>query len=40
VTAPTGRDVVSLQTCIEDFGDYWSPGPNWYARYIVRGTMV
>src|SRR5919112_2852313 len=40
VTGPTGRDVVSLQTCIEDFGDYWSPGPNWYARYIVRGTMV
>src|SRR5688500_2447008 len=40
VTAPTGRDVVSLQTCIEDFGDYWSPGPNWYVRYIVRGTMV
>jgi sortase A len=40
VTAPTGRDVVSLQTCIEDYGDYWSPGPNWYARYIVRGTMV
>ena len=40
VTAPTGRDVVTLQTCIEDFGDYWTPGPNWYARYIVRGTMV
>jgi sortase A len=40
VTAPTGRDVVTLQTCIEDFGDYWTPGPNWYARYIVRGTLV
>ncbi len=40
VTAPTGRDVVSLQTCIEDYGDYWTPGPNWYVRYIVRGTMV
>ncbi len=40
VTAPTGGDVVTLQTCIEDYGDYWTPGPNWYARYIVRGTMV
>ncbi len=40
VTAPTGGNVVSLQTCIEDYGDYWTPGPNWYARYIVRGTMV
>ncbi|HEX5914261.1 MAG TPA: class E sortase, partial [Rubrobacter sp.] len=40
VTAPTGGDVVTLQTCIEDYGDYWTPGPNWYARYVVRGTMV
>ena len=40
VTAPTGGDVVSLQTCIENYGDYWTPGPNWYARYIVRGTIV
>ena len=40
VTAPTGADVVSLQTCIEDYGDYWTPGPNWNVRYIVRGTMV
>jgi sortase A len=40
VTAPTGGNVVTLQTCIEDYGDYWTPGPNWYARYIVRGTMV
>jgi sortase A len=40
VTAPTGDDTVSLQTCIENYGDYWTPGPNWYVRYIVRGTMV
>ena len=40
VTGPTGTDTVSLQTCIEDYGDYWTPGPNWNVRYIVRGTMV
>jgi sortase A len=40
VTGPTGADTVSLQTCIEDYGDYWTPGPNWNVRYIVRGTMV
>ena len=40
VTGPTGASTVSLQTCIEDYGDYWTPGPNWFVRYIVRGTMV
>ena len=40
VTGPTGTDTVSLQTCIEDYGDYWTPGPNWNVRYIVRGTMI
>ena len=40
VTGPTGEDTVSLQTCIEDYGDYWTPGPNWNVRYIVRGTML
>jgi sortase A len=40
VTGPTGADTVSLQTCIEDYGDYWTPGPDWNVRYIVRGTMV
>jgi hypothetical protein len=29
-----------MQTCIENFGDYWTPGPNWFARYIVRGERV
>jgi len=40
VTGPTGSNTVSLQTCIEDYGDYWTPGPNWNVRYIVRGTLV
>ncbi|QIN84074.1 sortase [Rubrobacter tropicus] len=41
VTAPVaGRDVVSLQTCIENYGDYWTPGPNWYVRYVVRADKV
>ncbi len=40
VTAPTGGNVVSLQTCIENYGDYWTPGPNWNVRYVVRGNMV
>jgi sortase A len=40
VTGPTGTNTVSLQTCIEDYGDYWTPGPNWNVRYIVRGTMI
>jgi hypothetical protein len=29
-----------LQTCIEDFGDYWSEGPNWNVRYVVRAERV
>jgi sortase A len=40
VTAPTGGDVVSLQTCIEDYGDYWTPGPNWLVRYVVQAEMI
>ena len=40
VTGTIGGDVVSLQTCIENFGDYWTPGPNWFVRYIVRGERV
>src|SRR5215208_2686536 len=40
VTAPTGGDVVSLQTCIEDYGDYWTPGPNWFVRYVVQAERV
>jgi len=40
VTEPVGRDVVSLQTCIEDYGDYWTEGPNWNVRYVVRADKV
>jgi sortase A len=41
VTAPAaGRDVISLQTCIENYGDYWTMGPNWYIRYVVRADRV
>ena len=36
----TGRDMVSLQTCIENYGDYWTMGPNWYVRYVVRADRV
>ena len=35
-----GRDVVTLQTCIEDFGDHWGEGPDWAARYVVRADRV
>ena len=40
VTEPIGRDVVSLQTCIENYGDYWTAGPNWNVRYVVRAEKV
>ncbi len=41
ITAPqAGRDMVSLQTCIENYGDYWTMGPNWYVRYIVQADRV
>src|ERR671917_259046 len=35
-----GRDMVSLQTCIENYGDYWTMGPNWYVRHVVRADRV
>jgi sortase A len=41
VTQPAkGRDIVSLQTCIENYGDYWTMGPNWFVRYVVRADRV
>lgn len=41
VTAPLpGRDVVSLQTCIDNFGDFATLGPNWNVRLTVRADRV
>ena len=41
ITGPVaGRDMISLQTCIENYGDYWTMGPNWFVRYVVRGDKV
>ena len=41
VTAPqAGRDMISLQTCIQDYCDYWTMGPNWYVRYVVQADRV
>jgi len=37
---PEGKDVVSLQTCIETLGDVWTMGPNWTARYVVQAERV
>jgi sortase A len=41
VTEPVpGRNIVSLQTCIENYGDYWTMGPNWFVRYVVRADRI
>jgi len=41
ITGPqAGRDMLSLQTCIENYGDYWTMGPNWYVRYVVQADRV
>jgi sortase A len=40
VNQAPGRDMVSLQTCIEYYGDYWTMGPSWSVRYVVRGDRV
>ncbi|HEX2098723.1 MAG TPA: class E sortase [Rubrobacteraceae bacterium] len=36
----SGRDVVSLQTCVEGPNDFATLGPNWTARYVVRADKV
>jgi sortase A len=36
----TGKDVVSLQTCIEAPGDFLTLGPNWSARFVVRAERI
>lgn len=35
-----GKDVVSLQTCIETLGNVWTMGPNWTARYVTQAEKV
>jgi sortase A len=41
VTEPlSGRDVVSLQTCIETLDDLYTLGPDWEARFVVRADRV
>ena len=38
--AVPGRQVVSLQTCIEAPGDFSTLGPNWAARFIARADRI
>ncbi len=41
VTKPVkGREIVSLETCIENLGDYYALGPHWQGRLIVRAYRV
>jgi sortase A len=41
VTAPVpGQDILTLQTCIENYGDYWTAGPNWFVRFLVQADRV
>ena len=41
IKRPTeGKDVISLQTCIETLGNIWTMGPNWAARYVVQAEKV
>ncbi len=41
VTEPVeGRDVVSLQTCIETLNDVFTLGPDWEARFVVQAERV
>ena len=34
------REIVSLQTCIETLNDFYTLGPNWKARLIVRADRI
>lgn len=41
VTDPVaGKNMVSLQTCIEAPGDLLSLGPSWSARFVVRAERI
>ena len=35
-----GKDMVSIQTCIEALGDVFTLGPNWSARLVVQAERV
>ena len=35
-----GKNMVSLQTCIEAPNDFYTLGPNWSARFIVRAERI
>ena len=35
-----GKDVVSLQTCIENLNDVFTLGPNWEDRLVVQADRV
>lgn len=35
-----GKQLLSLQTCIEAPGDFATLGPDWGARYVVRAELV
>ena len=35
-----GKEVVSLQTCIEAPGDLHTLGPNWLARFVVQAERI
>jgi sortase A len=41
VTNPVaGKDMVSLQTCVEAPDDFLTLGPNWATRFVVRAERV
>lgn len=41
VTDPVaGRDMISLQTCIETPNDVHTLGPNWLARYVTQAERI
>ena len=41
VTEPVkGREMVSLQTCLESFNDFVTMGPNWAVRFVVRADRI
>ncbi len=41
VTEPVvGKDMVSLQTCVEATDDLHTLGPNWSARFVVRAERT